>query len=302
MSKLTKLPDQGDPSDVLQWFPKYQIQLLCCRFWWLKNWEFRELSYPYWRVYYNTKKGAFLTCNGKEIALLPSHIYIIAPNTSYSTRLFNHVMPDNGFAMDGGRIGQSDLDTDSLTSDFVTHLFIHFNMGMPYDNVAPGVFTFEVNAPLQRNLNIIMDHLQKDATHFTFYSILAIQSLITELLIQIDEKNWSTLSRDHRILEVLHFTENNLDGDLSNTQLAECCHMSTNAFTRIFTEEVGLSPQRYVKKKRVDAACVLLHHTNNTIDEVAQATGFANRYHFTRIFSKTTGLSPAKYRKEFGIK
>lgn len=297
-----KLSYKGDPSDVFQWFPKYQIQVLCCRYWWLKQWEFRELSFPYWRVYYNTKQGAFITYQGEEYELLPSKIYMIAPNTSYATRLFNHVIPDSGFAMEGGRIDSTLSMAEHGYGTIMEHLFIHFNTGMPYDNIAPGIFTLHLNESIQRNLYMIMDHLKKEASYFDFHAILAIQSLIHELLLQINPAKWNAVSSDHRVLAVLEFVENNLDNDLSNQRLATCCHMSTNAFTRIFAKEVGLSPQRFVKKKRIDAACVMLHHTDKTIDEVASATGFANRYHFTRIFGQTTGLSPAKYRKEFGIK
>ena len=78
--------------------------------------------------------------------------------------------------------------------------------------------------------------------------------------------------------------------------------MATNAFTRLFTDELDISPQRFVKKKRIDKACVLLHHFDYSIDRVASETGFSDRYHFSKIFKQITGFSPAKYRKEFGVK
>lgn len=302
MTTISNLPSKGDPSDVLQLFPKYNLQLLCCRYWWLKNWEFRELSFPYWRIYYNSKRGAFLNYNGNKQELLPNKIYMIAPNTSYSTHLFQHEIPEQGYALTGGRIGAEGEQKDLKSPDLMEHLFIHFNIGMPYDNISPGIFTFNLTAHLEKNIGNIIQHLSVDSSHFNFITFLAIQSLISELLSSIDESKWDLLAKDYRVLEVLEFIENNLEVNLSNDVLASQCHMSTNAFTRIFTEEVGTSPQRFVKKKRIDAACVLLHHTDKTIDEVAINTGFANRYHFTRIFSQMIGLSPAKYRKEFGIK
>lgn len=302
MNTLLKVPDKGDPSDILQLFPKYNLQLLCCRYWRLTKWEFRELSFPYWRIYYNSNKGASINYNGLSVELLPSKIYIIAPNTSYSTHLFHNKIPDQGYAFEGGRIGQNSAATPPPSEKAIEHLFIHFNIGMPYDNISPGIFTFSLNENLEKNIRIIIDHLNVNSSHFSFYSFLAIQSLISELLTNIDESNWDLMAKDYRVLDVLRYMESNLEKDLSNVTLAECCHMATNAFARIFTEEVGISPQRFVQKKRVDTACVLLHHTDNSIEEVAANTGFANRYHFTRIFTKTTGLSPAKYRKEFRIK
>lgn len=72
----------GDPSNIQQTFVKYDIKISCCQYWWLKSWEHKELSFPYWRIYYNNNEGAYITSNNKTIPLLPDHIYIIPPNTS----------------------------------------------------------------------------------------------------------------------------------------------------------------------------------------------------------------------------
>ena len=55
----------GDPSEIDQLFPKSNLQLLCCRYWWLSNWEFENHAYPFWRLYYNIECGAKLIYNGK---------------------------------------------------------------------------------------------------------------------------------------------------------------------------------------------------------------------------------------------
>ncbi len=297
--KLTNtLPYKGDPSDTLQLFPKYNLHLLCCRYWWLKKWEYRELSFPYWRIYYNSTKGAVIKSGNIKHELMPDKIYLIAPNTSYSTYLFDHKIPSKGYALKGGRITSGSIDN---TSNCIKHLFIHFNIGIPYDNVSPGIFTFEVTHHIREKINIITNHLSIDNTQFSFYSFLAIQSLISNLLSDINERNWELLSRDYRILNTLNYIENHLHQDLSNVILSGICQLATNAFTRLFKEEVGMSPQNYVRQKRINDACVQLHHSEDSIDEIAINTGFSNRYHFTRIFKQVTGLSPAKYRKEFKI-
>jgi len=73
--------------------------------------------------------------------------------------------------------------------------------------------------------------------------------------------------------------------------------MATNSFSRLFKEHTGDTLQYFIRKKRVNKACLMLLHSNNSIDEIAEITGFANRYHFTRIFKKIRGYTPAKYRK-----
>ena len=51
------------------------------------------------------------------------------------------------------------------------------------------------------------------------------------------------------------------------------------------------------RRQRVERACVLLHATGNSIEQIAEATGFCDRYHFTRVFTRLRGVSPAAFRK-----
>ncbi len=299
---IYKVPDKGDPSDVLQLFPRFNLELLCCRYWLLSHWEFRDLSYPYWRIYHNGRPGAYMIHNDKEIALSPDKLYMIAPNTGYATRIGDHAIPENSYHFEGSRLGRGQPLKGKLKEDGIPHLFIHFNIGVPYDNVSPGIFEFNLTSSLVKKLDTITGHLDVDFTRFNFYTVLAIHSLISDLLSSIPENNWDLITKDYRILQVLGYVENNLNGQLSNQILATHSRLATNAFNRLFTAEAGISPQRYVKKKRIDRACALLHHSDYSIDQVAHETGFADRYHFSKIFKSVIGLSPARYRREFGIK
>lgn len=302
MDAYRKVPDKGDPSDVLQIFPGYNVQLLCCRYWWLRNWEFKELSFPYWRIYHNNWQGAFIEYLGREYELTPDKMVMIAPNTPYSTRLYDHEIPETGYAITGGRV-EPGLTEDQLRDEgCILHLFIHFNIGMPYDNISPGIFTFELTEHLKQKLILIKRYLNYEHLRFNFHSGLTIQSLISDLLAELPEKSWDLITGDHRILKVLNYVEKNTGKELNNIVLAQVTGMATNAFTRLFTREVGMPPQTYVKKKRIDKACISLHHSGLSIDEVAAQTGFADRYHFSRIFKQVSGVSPARYKKEFGMK
>ncbi|MGQ1909169.1 helix-turn-helix domain-containing protein [Marinifilum sp. RC60d5] len=302
METFKKIPDKADPSDILQIFPRYNLQLHCCRYWWLQNWEFNELSFPFWRIYHNSYQGAIILNDNVEYALTPDKIVLIAPNTSYSTRMFDNEIPKIGYSLKGGRVNSTFSSKQVIDEQFVLHLFIHFNIGMPYDNVSPGIFIFDLTEHLREKLQIIKRHLNYEPTRFSFHSSLAIQSLIGDLLSELPEEKWDLITKDYRILEVLNHVESNIDSELGNTTLANKAKLATNAFTRLFTEEIGVSPQKYVKKKRIDKACIFLHHSNLSIDEVAIQTGFADRYHFSRIFKQITGISPAKYKKVFGMK
>lgn len=297
MSHNISKPFKGDPSDITQVFPKYQIQIHCCRYWWLQNWEFNDLSFPFWRVYHNSFEGAAIIHNNKKIPITPDKLILIAPNTSYSTYMYNHHIPQSGYTLKGGRVSEM----LPLNEQYLLHLFIHFNLGMPYDNAMPGVYSLSINNELSSMLSNIKKHLNYEHSIFSFYATLAINTVINHLLSSLPEIIWKNTTADNRIIDVIKYIDNHLTEDLSNPNLAALTNLATNAFTRLFTRESGISPQKYVKKKRIDRACVYLHHSTRSIEEIAITCGFADRYHFTRIFTQITGYSPAKYKKEFRI-
>jgi YesN/AraC family two-component response regulator len=53
-----------------------------------------------------------------------------------------------------------------------------------------------------------------------------------------------------------------------------------------------------VREIRVREAASLLLRTNESLDEIAEKTGFVNRFYMSRVFKKVTKESPAAYRRK----
>lgn len=291
----------GDPSEIVQYFPKFNLQLLCCRFWWLLNWEYPQLAFPYWRIYYNIQTGGFIRTENRIYQLRPDTIYLISPNTSYSSWLYDHPVPSESYILKGGRIADLNEEKRRTLNEegAIEHLFIHFTAGYPYDNVRQGIFEFDMNDYLRSKVEAMQHYLSHQVAKINLPFFLAAQSLICELFAGIEPEKWEQSFQDERIGKVMLYIENNIDKELSNDQLAKITCMSTNAFAHLFKEETGITLQRYIKNKRIDQACIRLIHTHDTIEMIADSTGFSNRYHFTRVFREIKKTSPARYRKEF---
>jgi AraC-like DNA-binding protein len=84
---------------------------------------------------------------------------------------------------------------------------------------------------------------------------------------------------------------------LTNQMFADIADMNPNAFARLFKEETGLAPQRFLMHKRIKEACLQLRYSKYTIDEIAENIGFCDRHYFSRIFTKMRCMSPANFRK-----
>lgn len=100
------------------------------------------------------------------------------------------------------------------------------------------------------------------------------------------------------LLAVLQFIDKHLDETLANDRLAEIAGASESRFIRRFRDATGRTPGRYVQDRRVRRAAELLVSTGQTIDQIADSCGFANRYYFTRVFTQRMGCPPARYRSD----
>lgn len=91
----------------------------------------------------------------------------------------------------------------------------------------------------------------------------------------------------------------NLAADLCVEKLAEKAAMSPRNFTRVFTRETGASPARYVAEARLAAARQRLEQTRDTLERIAEQTGFGSSINLRRLFEKQLHLTPGEYRQRF---
>jgi AraC-like DNA-binding protein len=78
--------------------------------------------------------------------------------------------------------------------------------------------------------------------------------------------------------------------------LGELTGYTPNHFQCIFTEIMGLSPQKFLENRRISQAKYLLAKGEKSIAEVAYECGFSSQAHLTSVFKKATLLTPAEYR------
>jgi AraC-like DNA-binding protein len=110
-----------------------------------------------------------------------------------------------------------------------------------------------------------------------------------------DLRRLRTLSpRLHKLLQVI---ERDLAGDLSNTTLASSQGMSPETLIAGFKKQLGVTPAQYVLEQRVKKAAERLAFTIDSLETIAEDTGFADRQHLSKVFHKRMGLPPARYRK-----
>lgn len=88
-----------------------------------------------------------------------------------------------------------------------------------------------------------------------------------------------------------------MDGSVGLEAVAQECGISLSHFSRGFRKSVGVSPHRWLMRRRIEAAKAAMLNRTMALSEVALAYGFADQSHFTRVFTREEGASPGAWRR-----
>ncbi len=195
--------------------------------------------------------------------ILPEYFYLIPPETSYA----------------------------STVSRATDHFYAHFLTSHHW--TLPGIQATPVQHTEADFLNSLRSKPHDDSIGWNVIAFLALA------IARLPGSGWAVGSvNDQRIAKAQRTIEGRVPESVSPYELAIEAGMNVNAFIRLFRQKVGLTPAKYAMARRIEIACMLLHHSGRTIDDIAESCGFCDRHHFTRCFSKNRGISPAAFRQQ----
>lgn len=95
---------------------------------------------------------------------------------------------------------------------------------------------------------------------------------------------------------VIAFINHHYSSPLRVQDIATIHRCNSDYLSRIFKKTVGLKPNDYIQRVRVDHAKRLLLAKRFTIGEVGFMVGFQDHSHFGKIFRQITGTTPQEFR------
>jgi len=99
-----------------------------------------------------------------------------------------------------------------------------------------------------------------------------------------------------RVLKVLIYIEDHIQDEITVKELAQVACYSVFHFQRIFRLVVGESVYQYVKRLRMERAIAKLHHSGQSISDIALDLNFETQSSFTKAFKQCVGENPRGYR------
>ncbi len=242
------------------------LQILTTRLIELESWVLVGLNDPFWRLYLPVAGRATVRVEVEsghvECRLRPGGAYLLPPRTTIR-------------AANRGPFSK---------------WYVHFVLGPGGDRATPGIFPIELSETMRATLAELP---ALAGAPFPWRSA----SLVGEALQQLPHEVWTKRQVDPRVEAAMDFMHANLKRKLTAETIARNAGLSTRNLSHLFRRHVRSSPMRVLLDFRLDEACRLLRHGDESIEQVAEECGFANRYYFSRMLKRRRGTSPAAYRR-----
>ena len=172
-----------------------------------------------------------------------------------------------------------------------------------FTNVKSGISllrAFPGNSIACVNRRIIQEEQQKKSNYK--YAVL---SLAFNFLLFFDRLNkvehepeLSHSDTMNYVRKIVNYMELHYMEEIKARDYARSCGLSETHMRRIFSEYTNMSPSEYLNVVRINKACELLAHGNDSIEDISRAAGYPILSTFLRNFRKITGLSPSAWRKQ----
>ena len=101
------------------------------------------------------------------------------------------------------------------------------------------------------------------------------------------------------VRDVMNLITSDPRANHSLRSLADFGGVSARHLSRLFLAETGYTPQHFVDRTRLEAACALLTGGRDSLEHVAEQTGIGSSESLRRLFRRELGITPGTYRRRF---
>jgi AraC-like DNA-binding protein/mannose-6-phosphate isomerase-like protein (cupin superfamily) len=149
---------------------------------------------------------------------------------------------------------------------------------------------------IQAAENYISEDLLTGLAHMLLISFPQMFLEPVEIPIKKQDRTTSSI----QLYQAQLFIRDNLSQPLHMEKVAGYLHLSIRHLSRLFSEQLGITFNNYVRQERLSHALHLLKFTNASIKQIAIESGFETVHYFTRVFTTEMRISPGRYRQTLG--
>ncbi|WP_432889154.1 helix-turn-helix domain-containing protein [Kribbella sp. CA-245084] len=156
-------------------------------------------------------------------------------------------------------------------------------------------FTTELGPPTGRTRVRDLDRLRGNLTLLENATTPIATHVVTDLVLMLSR----TGSPEDPVVRsaLTYLNEHYASPGMSLTELAAVLGISPSQLSRRFRAVRGTTPVGYLRDLRLQKARELLTETNQTLQVIAEHTGYRSAFYLSRVFSAQSGQSPSEYRR-----
>lgn len=104
-----------------------------------------------------------------------------------------------------------------------------------------------------------------------------------------------------KIAVILHnFIVENYKNEINLNLIAQYLNYSPSYLTKIFVQQYGCTPSKYIISLRMQTAQkLLIHEPSLSVHQIGELIGYPDQGYFSRIFKKQTGVGPLDFRNQY---
>ncbi len=261
------------------------------------DWNWKGIYSPFARIYYVEKGEARTRIGEKSYVLKPGYLYLTPPFTLHDDEC------DSYFSLYYIHFYEKTLNKESIFDTYNFPIEIKANSldlllteRLLYIN--PDRYLRHYDPKLYDNPPTFSQYIA-DNNRMSMHSSIETQGILYQLISKfLETAEIKTSNRDVRISKSLQYIHENINKDISVLTLSNIACLSEDHFIRLFRNEMGHTPLKYINLKKVEKAQLLLLTTEAPIRDVAFELSIDNISYFNRIFKQYTGKTPGEYRSE----
>ncbi len=161
-------------------------------------------------------------------------------------------------------------------------------VGFTTEGPLPAVLHSKMHLPEAKSLFLQMQHCGDFDSGRSAY----LSAKLWELMALILERDKGEIDYIEKALSCIKSEYMN---GITVAEIAKRLNLDRSYFTTCFKKRLGVSPQEYLLKFRLETAKQLMVEQGETPTTAANSVGYSDIYNFSRMFKRKYGLSPRAY-------
>jgi AraC-like DNA-binding protein len=272
--------------------------------WWngkrvLRAYRRAERSFP-WNWHYHPEIELTLITCGSGTRLVGDHSGDYKPGDLV---LLGPNLPHTWFSRKTGRTAATN---EAIVVQFLESAFPRSLLELPeFESIrtlllrsAMGVrFSSKTADRLEKQLRALTKADGMDAWLKLVRILHELSQADAETLVEPSYRNERAFKMGSRLGKIIEHIESHSDEEYSLGDAARFANLTPSSFARFFRKTTGKTFVDFRNGCRIGKACQRLVESDQSILEIALASGFGNLANFNRQFRKSTGMTPRDYRK-----